>query len=244
MRTLLIEDEDGARAYLRGLLEGHDDVAVVGEAENGLKAIEAVNRLEPDLIFLDVQMPVLNGFEILGYFKHHPMIVFCTAFDEYAIKAFEVNALDYLLKPVDPHRLSQCLEKIRQECRKRDSLQALALEPDRTRNLVCRRGQSYHLVWLREVCMIFKDGRYTAVRTSEGGQYFLDLTIDQVDGKICNDHFFRINRATIMRREAVRRFGALPNGNGELETEWGESLSISRGRLAEFRRWFQGEAVE
>ena len=113
MKALVVDDESAARALLCRLLARRADVDVVGEASNGIEAIEKVNDLKPDLLFLDVQMPVLSGFDILPYLHEKPLIIFCTAHEEYAVRAFEANAVDYLLKPVAEERLGKCFEKLR-----------------------------------------------------------------------------------------------------------------------------------
>ena len=112
MRTLIIDDERLARKELIGLLAHYDEVEIIGECSNAQEAIEMISKEQPDLIFLDVQMPGMNGFEMLQQLEYLPQVIFVTAFDEYAMKAFEVNALDYLLKPVETDRLKEAIQKM------------------------------------------------------------------------------------------------------------------------------------
>ena len=122
MRVLLVDDEAPARALLREYLATHPAVEVVGECTNGFEAVKAIAESVPDLVFLDIQMPKLDGFEVLELLEPRPAVIFCTAYDEYALKAFEVHAVDYLLKPVDPARLRDALDRAAEQAAQRDVL--------------------------------------------------------------------------------------------------------------------------
>jgi two-component system LytT family response regulator len=112
--VLIIDDEEASRSLIRQYLQAHPEMEILGECENGIEAVQAINEMQPDLVFLDVQMPGLNGFEVLQEISHIPMIIFTTAFDRFAIKAFEMNAVDYLLKPYTRQRFDLSIERIRQ----------------------------------------------------------------------------------------------------------------------------------
>lgn len=238
MRTLLIDDEANARHYLRELLANHSHISIIGEATQGLEAIELVNKMKPDLIFLDIQMPVLDGFAVLNYLTHKPMIVFCTAHDQFAIKAFETNALDYLLKPVTQDRLRLSLEKINREWEKISGVQTVWSAKAGLRNIVCHRNNAYVVFWLKDICFFTKEGRYTAVQTQSEGSFLTDLTVDYLETHIQHPDFFRINRATIIRRDIVQNFKIQTHSTGHLETANGHSFSVSRSRLQGFKQWF------
>ena len=122
-RGLIIDDERLARNELKKLLAAHPDIEIVGEASNAEEGIEQIEKLNPDLIFLDIQMPGKTGFEMLAELDAAPTVIFTTAYDEYALKAFEVNALDYLLKPIDPARLSEALNRLANEEKSNESAQ-------------------------------------------------------------------------------------------------------------------------
>ena len=241
MRTLLVDDEAHARQYLRDLLANHAQIEVIGEAENGLEAIEKINRFVPDLVFLDIQMPVLNGFRVLNYLQCKPLIVFCTAYDQFAIKAFETNALDYLLKPVTAERLAKSLQKVDQEWEKMTQFQQLLSEAEGLRDVVCHRNNAYHVFWLQDIQFFAKEGRYTAVQTELDGTFLTELTVDHLEKQIQNDAFFRINRATIIRRDIIRQFKIQTYSTGKIETADGHSFSVSRSRLQSFKQWFLSE---
>src|SRR5512141_761668 len=118
IRTLIIEDEELARKLLRSYLSEHSELDIIGECENGFEGVKAINEMKPDLIFLDIQMPKITGFEMLELIDHHPEIIFTTAYDQYALKAFEYNAADYLLKPFSKDRLQGALEKVKERLAK------------------------------------------------------------------------------------------------------------------------------
>lgn len=238
MKTLLVDDEAHAQQYLRDLLGAYPHIEIIAEAENGLEAIEKINQLKPDLVFLDIQMPVLDGFSVLSYLQVKPMIVFCTAYDQFAVKAFETNALDYLLKPVTADRLHISLQKVTREWEKISQIQALVSENEGLRNIVCHRNNAYHVFWLRDIQFFAKEGRYTAVQTEIDGTYLTDLTVDHLDRHIHHPSFFRINRATIIRRDIIRQFKIQTYSTGKIETADGHSFSVSRSRLQSFKQWF------
>ena len=134
MRCLVVDDERSAREYLRDLLDEIQGIEVIGEAKDGLDAIDKINRLRPELVLLDIQMPVLNGLSLIPYLKHRPLIVFVTAYDQYAIDAFRVHAVDYLLKPVERQLLAEAIQRAQHEWQKLQALhesQHRSLEDDR-----------------------------------------------------------------------------------------------------------------
>ena len=238
MRTILVEDEEGARGYLKELLRAHEEVTVVGEADHPVEAIRQINQLVPDLVFLDIQLPLLNGFQMLPYLKTRPIIIFCTAHDEYAVKAFEANALDYLLKPVRPDRLALALGRASNEWQKLSSLKNIALSEPGLRSIVCHRGDAHHALWLRDILLFQKDGRYTAVHSKKDGLFLTDLTLDYLEEKITHDDFFRINRSEIIRKDQIRSYRSGPHGSGQLQSQSDTTHSVSRGRFQAFKSWF------
>jgi len=238
MRTLLIDDETHARHYLRDLLKLYPEIEVVGEASNGLEAIELTNQLRPDLLFLDIQMPVIDGFTLLSYLKTQPLIVFCTAHDQFALKAFETSAIDYLLKPVTAERLSLSLKKINREWEKITQVHAAWTRQEGLQTIVCQRNDGYHVFWLNDIQFFLKEGRYTAVQTETDGTFLTDLTLDYLEAHIHHPDFFRINRATMVRRDLIRHFHIQTHSTGALEMNGGQRFTISRSRLQDFKCWF------
>src|SRR3989338_7105213 len=168
-RTIIIDDERLAREELKSILTEYTEIVVIDEAQNGDEGIEKIKKLKPDLIFLDVSMPGMTGFDMLKKIEEIPHVIFVTAYDEFAIKAFEVNALDYLLKPIDNNRLSEALEKLRQkEDQDFESSSANELErKDRrltiTDRVFIKDGEKCYFVQLEDVRMLESDGNYVKV---------------------------------------------------------------------------------
>ncbi len=239
MRTLLVDDEAAARGYLKDMLTAHPEIQVMAEARDGLEAIEKINRLRPDLVFLDVQMPVLDGFAVLPYLKHRPLIIFCTAFDQYALRAFEVSALDYLLKPPEPARLAKSLEKARDEWGKLERL-GEQVKPAGPRNIVVHKHNKYQVLWLRDIHMFIKEGRYTSAVVDDNQRFLTDLSLDKLAKDIVDPSFMRVSRSAIIRKEFISTFAVKSFGTGEIVTRIGERIAVSRGRLRDFKTWFFG----
>lgn len=238
MKAIVVDDEQAARALLCQMLNRREDVEVIGEAGNGIEAIEKINQLKPDLLFLDVQMPVLSGFDILPYLEEKPLIIFCTAHEEYAVRAFETNAVDYLLKPVSESRLDHCFEKLRGQSQKMADLDwenKAGLQ-----KIVCRNQRSRHVVWLDQVVTFQKEGRYTKARLKDGCTHLTDLTLDYLHENLPSHQFCRISRAVIVGRSEVCALHTHVSGTGELVFQDGTRLSVSRGRIASLKQWLDG----
>jgi len=215
-RTLLIDDELLARQRLRRLLLCHSDsIRVIDDAESGQEAVEKIDSLKPDLIFLDIQMPEMDGFEVLQQIEHKPFIIFSTAYDEYALRAFETNSIDYLLKPVNPARLEKAIQKLitltRDEIQDiRQDLNKLIsqVSPARKR-LQVRIGDKIRLLNLAEICFFRADNKYVAVNTREDS-FLLTKTLQQLEQTLPPDDFVRIHRSAIVNlshvTEIVRTF--------------------------------------
>ena len=152
MKALVIDDERLARLELRRLLAAHPEVEIVGEARGGEEALALISKLGPDVIFLDIQMPGMSGFDLLERLEDLPQVIFTTAYDEYAIKAFEVNALDYLLKPIPPARLAAALAKVRPRADK-----------PRLEQVFVRDGDRCWIVRLTDIFLLESEGNYTRV---------------------------------------------------------------------------------
>ena len=242
LRAILVDDEEGARGHLRTLLAAFPEIIVIGEADHPLDAIERINRDRPELVFLDIQMPLMDGFELLPYLRVQPMIVFCTAYDEYAFKAFETNALDYLLKPVTPERLALSIGRADREWEKLAALESMGPRSGGLRHIVCSRSGATHVIWLRQILGFLKEGRYTAVLTRGDGAFLTTLSLDYLARQITHGDFFRISRSAIVHRENIRRIRPHANGSALIGTNSDQDLRVSRGRFQAFKNWFRAGA--
>ena len=233
IRALIVDDEQPARERLRLLLSEVEDVEIAGEAEDGEHAMEQIARLTPDVVFLDIQMPGCTGLEVAASLPSpRPHIVFCTAFDEYAVDAFELSAVDYLLKPVNRARLAKALDRVREGVRPEGALERAALASAAPSRFLARRGSSYRVVPARDVlCFASEDG-ITKLYAGDQ-QYWMSPTLNDLDARLDPRRFFRISRGVIINLDAVREVAPTAGGHGELTLKDGSKHEVSRRRFKE-----------
>jgi two-component system LytT family response regulator len=234
LRVLLVDDEQPARERLRLLLGAHDDVAVVGEAADGEQAAEQIAELAPELVLLDIEMPGCSGIEVAASLPApRPKIVFCTAFDEYAVDAFELHAVDYLLKPVNRARLAQALERVRRLPAEELDASIEKIGPasgNYPRRFLAKRGSKYCVVPREEVLYFASEGGLTKLQ-SAAGHFWMQPTLTELEARLDPAGFFRISRAGIINLDAVREVVPQPGGHGEVDLRGGARLEVSRRRL-------------
>lgn len=201
-KALVIDDERLARKDLISLLSVHDNITVIGEADDVPSAVKAIERLNPDVIFLDIQMPGDSGFDLLEKADVEAHIIFVTAYDEYAIRAFEVNALDYLLKPVNPDRLAKALEKLElQEQETPVKIRTLNYN-DR---LFLMLGKHFRFLKVNTILNINAAGDYSEVLTSDGNKGLTLKSMKEWETRLPAQNFIRIHRSTIINMEFIDR---------------------------------------
>ncbi len=201
-KALIIDDERLARKDLISLLSIHDNVTVVGEADDVPSASQAIEKLNPDVIFLDIQMPGDSGFDLLEKTDVDAHIIFVTAYDEYAIRAFEVNALDYLLKPVNPDRLAKALDKL--EFQEQD-LPARIRKLNYDDRLFLMIGKHFKFLKVNTILSVSAAGDYSEVLTSDGNKGLTHKSMKEWEARLPDQHFVRIHRSTIINMEFVDR---------------------------------------
>ena len=250
IRTLLVDDEELARSTLkRALLAApeFDGFEIVGEAANGVEALEAVEEYRPDLIFLDIEMPGFGGFEVIQQLSNVPAIVFVTAYDEYAVRAFEANALDYLLKPVQPERLQRALGRIRQRftttaaerSREQDERMAevIALAANRSgplKRLAARRGKRIAIVPLREIIRIEIEDKLVFACTAKE-RLLIEKSIGELEEMLQPSGFLRISRGELVNLEMVRELAPYFSGTWRVKLANGEERDVSRERAKQLK---------
>lgn len=239
IRTLLVDDEPLARAGLRALLAGEPDIEVVGEARDGPEAVERILSDQPDLVLLDVQMPGMDGIEVVRRVseEHLPSIIFVSAYDRFAIDAFEVHALDYLLKPPSSPRLQAALDRVRSERSLQDRASAASIaallegrggEPaGPLRRLVIRDRDRAYLLRDEEVDWIGSAGNYVEVH-ARGRSHLLRATLTDLERQLDPKRFRRIHRTTLVNVDRVREIRSDPSGDSEVHLESGDVLRMSR----------------
>ena len=238
-RTLLIEDERLAREELKSLLKDFLEIEIVGEARNGAEALEMIGKLSPDLLFLDINMPEMNGFEMVKHLEEIPQVIFVTAYDEFALKAFEMNALDYLLKPVDPKRLQEAIKKLTNidedfSSNSNQILEAkerfLTLE-DR---VFIKDGEKCWFIELRKIRMLESDGNYVKVYFDSNRPLLL-RSLNSFEERLDSRFFFRASRKFIININWITSIENWFNGGLRVELMEGEKIEISRRQAIRFK---------
>ena len=240
VRTLVADDEPLARAGLRRLLAAVDWIECVGEAAHGIAAAEAIDALTPDLVLLDVQMPGLSGTDVLRRIRHRPLVLFTTAHAEHAIAAFELGALDYLLKPFGAERLNSALERVRAQLGEARTAafercaEALGRAP--LQRLFVRVGQRIVPLAVQDIARFEAVGDYIAAHLAGGGApHLLHLPLAQLEKRLDARRFLRIHRAHLVNLDHVAAFRREPGGQLAAELKDGTLLPVSRARARELR---------
>ncbi|NVJ28049.1 MULTISPECIES: LytR/AlgR family response regulator transcription factor [Myxococcus] len=233
MRVLIVDDERLARAELRRLLAAFPDVEVVGEATHVDDACRQVEALEPDLLLLDIQMPGGTGFDVLARLDEPPDVIFTTAYDAHAVRAFSVNALDYLLKPIEPERLAEALERVRQ--RGGPASHAPSRTPDASLERVfVRDGERCWLVQLAQVPLITSEGNYARLHL-EGHQPLLLRSLSYLEEKLDPARFFRASRQHLINLDFVESLEPGTGGTLVARLRGGTEVEMSRRQSQRFR---------
>jgi len=237
-KVLIVDDERLARVELRKLLAEFPEIEIIGEASNAQEAKQKIEELDPDLIFLDIQMPGKSGFDLLTELEPTPQVIFTTAYNEYALKAFEVNALDYLLKPIEPKRLSDTIQKL--------ALQDEKVRITRSENILnnnilyeqdqvfVKDGERCWFVKLSEIRLFESVGNYAKVHFNTNKPLILkslNALEERLDAKV----FFRANRKYIVNMRTIEKVEPYFNGGLMLEIKGGDKIEISRRQAVKFK---------
>ncbi|PIQ47367.1 MAG: DNA-binding response regulator [Cytophagales bacterium CG12_big_fil_rev_8_21_14_0_65_40_12] len=234
MKALIIDDSDLARQELKHLLKNRDDVQVIGEAENAEIAIEKIAELKPDLLFLDIQMPGKDGFELLQELDDAPEVIFTTAFNHYAMKAFDHNALDYLQKPIKEDRLALALEKaavkIRDRSNKVSDKHILGLK----NQVFVKDGESCWFVGLADIRILEIMGSYTRIYFKDQ-KPMIPRSLNYMESRLDPEVFFRANRQQIINLKYIQRIEPWFSGTLKVYLKDGEEIEVSRRQSIKFR---------
>jgi two-component system LytT family response regulator len=234
LRALIVDDEEPARERLRRLLAEAADLDIVGEAADGEEAMAQIAALTPDVVFLDIQMPACSGMEVAASLgAPRPRIIFCTAFDQFAVDAVELNAVDYLLKPVSRARLQKALERVRTTAAGSDqAIDKAGLAGGAPTRFLARRGATFRVVPAGEVMCFVSEGGLTKLLTN-GTHCWMQPTLNDLEARLDPRQFFRISRAAIVNLDAVREVVPGPGGQGQVVLSDGARLEVSRRRFAD-----------
>jgi two-component system LytT family response regulator len=241
MKVLIVDDERLARKELRRLLKAHPAAEVIGEAGNADEARAFLAESRPDVVFLDVQMPGENGFELLESLETVPHVIFCTAYDEYALRAFDVNALDYLLKPVDPARLAAALKRAEAQPALASATEDESAEPaPRTgplhpdERVFVREGDRCWFVPVRSVRLLESEGNYTRLHFEEHRPAVF-RSLNAMEERLSPDTFFRANRAQVINLDFIEKIEPWFSGSYVVTLRGGERVELSRRQSQTFR---------
>ncbi len=240
MKTIIIDDERLARKELQNLLARHPEIDVIGECANAEEARIMIEKEHPDLIFLDIQMPGKTGFELLDMLEYTPKIIFVTAYDEYAIRAFEVNALDYLLKPVEDFRLAEAIKKLslKEQVSVEDESEEEEISNEGRLTLddqiFLKDGEKCWFVSLRDIRVFESEGNYVRVYFEKFKPLILK-SLNNLEKRLDEREFFRINRKFIVNLKEIIHIEPWFNGGLQIKLKSGESLEVSRRQATRFK---------
>lgn len=236
LKAIIVDDERLARRELISLLKDFSEISIVGEAENLTETIDLIQTKNPDVVFLDIQLSNENGFDLLEKVEKNFKLIFVTAFDEFAIRAFEINALDYLLKPVNPARLAKTLERLFEAQEKTEiSLRKLEYE-DR---LFIEMGERSRFLKISSIKCICADGDYTQIFTNDGKKHLVTKPLKEWEDRLPEKYFIRIHRSTIVNLEFIEKVETWFSRSYQIYLhEMKEPLQVSRRYAAQLKLKF------
>ena len=243
LRVVIADDERPARLFLKAILQEIEDVEIVGEAENGAEAIEIIRREKPDLALLDLQMPEITGLEVVKMLRKSemPLVAFVTAYDEYAVQAFEVNAVDYLLKPIEKARLRETLHRVHERLEQTDFRET---ESEKLKSVVktydeniraefieripVKKNDEIFLVPVREVAAIVADGELLHITTTGNQRYTINYRLKDLEMRLAPEKFIRLSRGALANLEMIAKISPLPGGTYVVTLKNNQQLTASR----------------
>ncbi len=231
IKTILVDDEPLALAELGAMLRKHPDIEVVDTAANAVEALAKINEQKPALLFLDIHMPGKSGFDLLEALDEAPRVIFVTAYDQFAIKAFEVNALDYILKPVNPERLAEAIEKIKSQI---DPPSEIGSRLSIDKRIFIKDGENCFFVPLAEVFLIESVGNYARVCFGDK-RPLLHKSLNYLEEKLPDTHFFRTGRQHIINIHFIKDIRPLFNNALQVEMQNGATIDISQRQSVRFK---------
>ena len=241
IKTILIDDEPLARSMVHEYLNEYPEFQVVAECNDGFEAVKAIHEHQPDLIFLDVQMPKLTGFEMLELLDSYPHVIFTTAFDEYALKAFEKNAIDYLLKPIRPDRFKKAIDKFRSSFQQNRPSQAdnagmaEAIEPESLERVVVKTGNQIKIIPVQQINYLEAYDDYVKIHTSDG-MFLKNKTMASFERQLDPKHFVRVHRSFIVKVDQLEKIEPMEKDSYIATLHHGEKVNISKSGYSRLKK--------
>ncbi len=243
LRIVIADDERPARLFLKSILQDFEDALIVGEAENGAEAIEIIKESKPDLALLDLQMPEVTGIDVVKLLRKSqlPLVAFVTAYDEFAVQAFDVNAVDYLLKPVEKGRLRETLNRAHERLEQTDFREtesanlkaAVAVYEENSRQALLERipirlRDEILLLPVSEVVSIVADGELLHLTNLQNKKYTINFRLKDLEARLDSKRFVRLSRSALVNLEAIARISPMPGGTYSVALKNGQEISSSR----------------
>jgi len=244
IKAIIVDDEELGRSIIQEYLTNHPQVEAIAECRDAHEALEAIDKHHPDLIFLDIQMPEINGFELLEMLDEHPRVIFSTAYDQYALKAFEVNAVDYLLKPYDAERFNLALERAIHSIQSDQSpddtikklLQTIQTSPQYLERLLIKQAGRIVIISCKEIHSIKALDDYAEIATAKQS-YLIQQSLNHLEQRLNPDQFVRVHRSYIVNIDAIRDIVALSSSRYKLFLKDGNEIFVSRSGYKKLMRF-------
>ncbi|MEP6844956.1 MAG: LytTR family transcriptional regulator DNA-binding domain-containing protein [Panacibacter sp.] len=240
MKAIIIDDEPLARSIVKEYLQQHPEIELVQECNDGFEGVKAISQHQPDLIFLDIQMPKINGFEMLELIDHPPQVIFTTAFDEYAIKAFETHAVDYLLKPFSKDRFDKALQKLVQLQQKNDTektkevLEDVAKSPVQSNRVVLKDGGKIKIIPVTQIQYLEAADDYVKIHTAEGA-FLKKKTMQFFEDSLAPFHFVRVHRSYLINTQLITRIDVHEKDSHLVLLSTGTRIPVSKQGYAKLK---------
>jgi two-component system, LytTR family, response regulator len=239
MKTVIIDDEPLARSIVKEYLEKYPDLEIAAECNDGFEGVKAIQQQQPDLIFLDIQMPKINGFEMLELIDQPPAVIFTTAFDEFAIKAFEAHAIDYLLKPFSQERFDKAIEKWKDQNASvkkntEELLETASFSPSQTQRIVVKNGSKIKIIPIQDVFYLEAADDYVKVHTHEGS-FLKNKTMNHFEQTLDQQQFVRSHRSYIVNIQQITRIDPYEKDNHVAVLRSGAKVPVSRNGYVKLR---------
>jgi two-component system LytT family response regulator len=247
LRAIIIDDEHLAREVLKKYLSGYDNIELAAECSNGFEGIKEINEQKPDIIFLDVQMPKINGFEMLELLDDPPVIIFTTAFDQYALKAFEANAVDYLLKPFSKERFDEAIERaylfVNKRPENKEAVSRLSehidKETESLERVIIKDGSKISIVPAENIKWIEAQDDYVMIHTAEG-KFLKQKTMKYFEAHLSPDNFVRIHRSYIVSVNEIKNIELLEKESYQIHLKDGDKLPVSKTGYSKLKEILNG----
>ncbi len=241
LRAIIVEDEKPARELVKAFLKNHENIELVCECDNGFDGVKAINEMKPDLVFLDIQMPKLTGFEMIELLDELPDVIFTTAFDQYAIKAFELSAVDYLMKPFSKQRFSEAIEKVyhrlSQQSEKpkvKEFADQVKEDTEEIERIFVKTGSKIDVVPVPEIVRIESEDDYVEIFTPKG-KFLKKETMNYLEKVLPKDTFVRVHRSSIINLNNIQKIEKYGKDSSMVILKDGSRVNVSKSRIKDLK---------